>query len=434
MSTTEDKLDDNRKPAATCKKNINSTTNKKLSKKQQDRLEAIEKHKAILAALENNYDSGDDEDEDDNNVDEGDDVNNEGENECEKIDVGENEDEGIDKVEGERQGEGEGEDEEISEELEKENDNGKGVCKKNYDNNNVSIDYSKEMRNNNSTVIPETHRKYGNNEYILIQHHDRLEIKLPWLESGYDFNQLDPQQHDITKKKKKLNLRTIPYDMFPEDNAITNDYGYNYFKHIHKHENKYLEPTEIEITNTVELLSTFRDKYKAYIMEIIYKFWFDIAKKIGICSYTGQDIRDNKSLVNSLLIINNEHDLHKIVLLLHIIFDWIPNYQKLIMDLLEIKFPIKILSVPTITKKRSGYHCMHLLITKVMTQERKTINKNLFLAIGIKVYVTREKQKGKIDSSGNKINVNHPERVQRCIYPYMIRGNFVSKNLYLFSK
>ena len=185
--------------------------------------------------------------------------------------------------------------------------------------------------------------------------------------------------------------------MFPEDNAITNEYGYNYFKHIHKHENKDQEPTETEISNTVELLITFRDKYKAYIMEIIYKFWFDIAKKIGICSYTGHDIRDNKSLVNSLQITNNEHDLHKIVLLLHIIFDWLPNYQKKIMDLMEIKFPITILTVPSITQKRSGYHCIHLLITKVMTQERKTINKNLLIAIGIKVYITREKQKGKTE-------------------------------------
>ena len=44
--------------------------------------------------------------------------------------------------------------------------------------------------------------------------------------------------------------------------------------------------------------------------------------------------------------------------------------------------------------------------------------------------MTREKNKGKIDSAGNKILVKHPDRVNRCIYPYMIRGNFVSNNLY----
>ena len=133
----------------------------------------------------------------------------------------------------------------------------------NEDNNNVLIDHSKEVHINNSTVIPETHRKYGNYEYILIHHYDCLEIKLPWLESGYDFKQLDPQQHDISKKKKKFKLKTIPYDMFPEDNAITNVYGYNYFKHKNKHENKDLEPTKTKISNTLELLCTFRDKYKA---------------------------------------------------------------------------------------------------------------------------------------------------------------------------
>ena len=221
--------------------------------------------------------------------------------------------------------------------------------------------------------------------------------------------------------------------MFPEDNAITNDYGYKYFKHIHKHENSNLEPTDIEISNTVELLCSFRDNYKAYILEIIYKFWFDIAQKLGICSYTGQAIRDNKSLTKALQLTNNEQELNKIVLLLHIIFDWLPDYQKNIMDLMEIKFPIKILKVPSITpKKRSVYHCMHLIITKVMTQERKNMNSNLFRAIGIKVYITREKMKGKIDSSGNKIINKHPDRVHNCIYPYMIRGNFVSNNIYEF--
>ena len=59
-------------------------------------------------------------------------------------------------------------------------------------------------------------------------------------------------------------------------------------------------------------------------------------------------IRDNKTLVKTLQQIQNEHDLHKVVLLLLISFDWFPNYHKSIMELMEIKFPIKIMDVPKI--------------------------------------------------------------------------------------
>ena len=90
------------------------------------------------------------------------------------------------------------------------------------------------------------------------------------------------------------------------------------------------------------------------------------------------------------------------------------------MDLMEIKFPIKLLKVPKITNQRSRKHCMHLLITKVMTLERKIINTNLYHTIGIKVYITREHQKG------NELIVKNESRTRFCIYDWMIRGVFVS--------
>ena len=204
--------------------------------------------------------------------------------------------------------------------------------------------------------------------------------------------------------------------MFHEDKTITRQHGINYYHHLHNNTN---EPSEIEIENTIDEISSAREHYKSYISEIIYKFWFDIANKIGINSVNGQQIRDNKNLVKSLSLIDNHFELHKIVLLLHVIFDWLPNYQDKIIDLMEEKFPIKILKVPKINNKRSKCHCMHLLITKVITNERKIINSHLKNSIGIKVFITKEVTPGVT----SKIN----RRLHHCIHPWMIRGNFVSK-------
>ena len=268
-------------------------------------------------------------------------------------------------------------------------------------------------RNINSNITTTT---FGMYEYTTIQHDDRLEVKLPWLEAGYAWTSLAPEYYDMSKKKKTA-LKTIPYDMFPEDKTITKEHAINYFKHV----NDLVEPNETDINNTIEKITSLRELYKTYITEIIYKFWFDIATKIGITSITGQQIRDNKSLVKAFQLIDNKYDLHKIVLLLHIIFDWLVDYQQCIMELMEIKFPIKLLKVPKITNKRSRKHCMHLLITKVITLERKIINTNLSNTIGIKVYITREHQKE------NEIIVKNETRTRYCIYDWMIRGAFVSK-------
>lgn len=77
-----------------------------------------------------------------------------------------------------------------------------------------------------------------------------------------------------------------------------------------------------------------------------------------------------------------------------------------------------ILKVPKINNQRSRYHCMHLLITKVIAQARKTINRYLLNAIGIEVYIIRKKD----------YCYKHPPRKHYCVNLWMIRGTFVSKN------
>lgn len=54
--------------------------------------------------------------------------------------------------------------------------------------------------------------------------------------------------------------------MFPDDTTILREHGYNYYKHMHNNE---VEPTEVEVSNTVEEIHSLREHYKAYVTEII---------------------------------------------------------------------------------------------------------------------------------------------------------------------
>ena len=46
--------------------------------------------------------------------------------------------------------------------------------------------------------------KYDNYDYKLIHHDDeRLEVILPWLESGYAWTTLAPEYYDKSKKKRE---------------------------------------------------------------------------------------------------------------------------------------------------------------------------------------------------------------------------------------
>ena len=377
MSTTDDEIDTqqnttNRIKSGKSKKEKKKEQIKLLLRQQAERKKQQEEDARLLALLQQkDNDSDDDKDEDEDDDDDDDDVDDDDDDD--------------------------------------DDDDNRVVTATN----NVTI--PSIIRNNNiSTEVN------GNNEIIMKKHVDRLEVILPWLQSGYVWSALDPEYLDLSKKRKKSQCKTIPHDMFPDDLTITKDYGVRQFQHMH---GKDKTPTETDIAETMEFISMLREQYKNYIELIIYKFWFDIASKLGL---SNQRIKDNKSLVKSFQLITDQSDLYKIVYVLFLAFDYFPNYQTSIMELMEVKFQITIMKVPKLTNKRSTYHCIQKLITKVITKERKSINKNLDLAIGIQVYNTREKMASEVDENNKKKKVVHEPRQHFCIYPYMIRGTFVS--------
>ena len=141
----------------------------------------------------------------------------------------------------------------------------------------------------------------------------------------------------IRKKKKKL----IPHDLFPIDNKITTDYGKSYYKHLYPNK----DYTDDDIDNCVEEIDTLREHFKATIIETIYKFWFDIAFKLGIY-YDGNIIRDNKSLLKAFFEMDNRFDLNKMYVLLYLVFDWLKNYQNNIVNLIQNKHNIEVMLPP----------------------------------------------------------------------------------------
>lgn len=261
--------------------------------------------------------------------------------------------------------------------------------------------------------------KYDEFHYLYKEHEDRLEIRLPWLETGYDWTALVP---DIfIQDKKKIKVKTIPFDLFPVDQMITEEHGKNYHKHLYNDNTI----NEEGIIDCMEQICTFRDQYKVFIVEILYKFWFDVATKIGIYN-NGIEIKNNKSFMKALLLIEEEFELKKIPLLLHVIFDFVPNFQSSIVHLVETKFNIKIIQPVKKENQRIHKDCMHLLVTKMLANERKNINTNLHKMLGIKTGISR-----------NKNDIDEKQSVTRkkkCIYDWMIVGEFVSTKLLLIGK
>lgn len=253
--------------------------------------------------------------------------------------------------------------------------------------------------------------KYGTNIYIEMFHHNRLEIKLPWLEHGYDWNaHVQSNRSDVKKK----HIKKIPHDLFHHTNAITKENGTKYCEFLN------LELTDTNIRNCIEEINTFRDKYKRFIVEILYKFWFDIANKIGIADEDDY-IFDSNGLIHSICSIQSEHDCSKLVLLLYIIFDWLGVYQLSIISLLEERFSIQLINPPIIPGKRRTLHCIHLLVTQMVTNERRILNDSINKTFGIRILLTKSDKKEK-----KMVTEDASNRLKKCVYPWMIRGNFVS--------
>lgn len=253
---------------------------------------------------------------------------------------------------------------------------------------------------------------YGReDDYIEIQHADRIEVRLPWLDHGYDWR---PHVSDEFDQKKKRNIKKIPHDMFHHANAITLNDGKKYCKFLE------IEENETNLKNCVEEITMLRDKYRKFIVDLIYKFWFDIANKIGIAKEQSY-IFDSKMLMHSICSISTLKDCNKLVLLLYIVFDWMGNYQIQIIDLMEQKYSIELMKPPTVMGKRRILHCVHLLVTQMVNNERKVLNDAIRKTFGIHILLTKFEKKEKKEGT-----VNKAFRLKKCIYPWMIRGEFVS--------
>jgi hypothetical protein len=259
---------------------------------------------------------------------------------------------------------------------------------------------------------------YNDYEYMTRERDDFIEVKLPWLECSYDWKALIPDHQDGNNKKKKKK-KLIPHDMFPIDNKISDDYGKSYFNHLYPNK----DYTDDDISNCVEEIETLREHFKATIIEVLYKFWFDIAFKLGIY-YDGNIIRDNKSLLKAFFEMDNRFDLNKMFVLLYLVFDWLNNYQNDIVLIIQRKHMVEVMEPPKMAHTRTGKNCVHLLITRMITNERQTINERIKAALNIQCFISRDLKQERKDNPGKEIK--SVTRKIKTIHPYMIRGDFVS--------
>ena len=103
---------------------------------------------------------------------------------------------------------------------------------------------------------------------------------------------------------------------------------------------------------------------------------------------------------------------------------FLKNYQNDIVNLIQNKHNIEVMRPPKLAHIRTGKNCIHLLITRQITNERQTINERIKAAIHIKCYVSRDLTQERQNNPG--IEIQSEKRTKKIIYPYMIRGDFVS--------
>lgn len=92
-------------------------------------------------------------------------------------------------------------------------------------------------------------------------------------------------------------------------------------------------------------------------------------------------------------------------------------------ELIQEKFSIEKLKPPKVAGKRQTLDCMHLLVTQMVVNKRKVLNAAFKKAFGIRCVSTKSDKTQKKDKNVIPEKAN---RKKKCIYPWMIRGDFVS--------
>jgi hypothetical protein len=128
-------------------------------------------------------------------------------------------------------------------------------------------------------------------------------------------------------------------------------------------------------------------------------------------------VKDDKSLRLAIQQCQTYNDCKRVLILLYLVFDFLPNYHIDMSTFIQRIHNVTILEPPKIGKKRKTQHFLISLISHELNTQRKTLVDHAKATLGLTFQLKRVP---------GTFKASDPKRKKRHIYPWMITGDLVS--------
>ena len=208
----------------------------------------------------------------------------------------------------------------------------------------------------------------------------------------------------------------LPHDLFNTQLGIHQNMAIKYCEYLG------IKPiTEQAINIKLSYIETLKKSLSKTIITIINKFWFDIANKLQLFhGKNNSKVYDSKTLRLAIQQCKKFSQCKKLMTLFYLVFDHevLKNYQKTIADHIETIHNVKFIVPVKDGHNRQRQHCLVSLVSHELNTQRNNLIKHALSTLGLKFQLKREP---------GTFNPTDPKRKKFYLYPYMIKGNLVSR-------
>lgn len=253
------------------------------------------------------------------------------------------------------------------------------------------------------------------------------EVDLSFLDGGYDWRIhfteiLRDMACNNTNNIDRTDPVILPYDLFNTQLGINESMAINYCKYL-----EITDITEQAIDIKKSYIEVLKKNLSKTIITVIHKFWFDICNKLGLTHGKNRSkVYDTKTLRLAIQQCSKFSQCKKLMTLFYLVFDHkaLTSYQHSISKHVETIHNVTFIVPQKVDFNRQRQHCLISLISHELNSQRNIIVGHAMKTLGLKFQLKREKG-----------TVKPEDRILRkkgFLYPYMIKGNLVSRLFILF--
>jgi hypothetical protein len=291
----------------------------------------------------------------------------------------------------------------------------------NPDNNANNASTNQSLQINQATEDKESEKEESETDNENEQGADDDEsIDLDTLEDGYDWAALMVDDDSNDKKKKRYQHPNVI--IIAKDHL---DSTKNPNEETARRRCRFLGWTETEenINKCLHELNGHAFQIKENIKHILHMFWIDIAMKIDFKLRRKRTIGDYSELLSAIRQVSNYTEARKVVALLYLSFDYVPDFDFQIEDIIMTKLNFRYrddneMNIP-IGERREAKSFLARMVNQILTEQRKNFNLQSKGTCGLTYTKTRH---------GDALENARGFRDQRKFYPWMIMGNLVSNS------